>query len=80
MSWKHQKIGNGHLSSSQLLQFLVAGHENMTEISSIMKKFTDKPSLLRKQLDALIGKIMEDDVKKYIKEVSESLPINVNSQ
>lgn len=77
--WKHLNIGNGHLQNDKLLQFLVSGSKNISEITSILPKFSNKPSLLRKQLNALIGKVQDEDVKRYIKELSDAIPINLPS-
>ncbi len=75
--WKHEKIGSGHLKSEKLFQFLKEGLENISAITAATQKYSSNASLLRKQLEVLIGKISDDDVKRYIKEVCEVIPLRV---
>ncbi len=71
------KIGNDHLPNEKLLCFVVAGSENINKITSITQTYSNKPSTLRKQLDVLIGNVKDIDVKRFIKEVSEAIPVKI---
>lgn len=77
--WKEMTIGNGHLSNEKILQFLVAGSEDVNVITQETAKYSNNPSLLRRQLEALIGKIPGSDLKSFIREVCEAIPMAVSS-
>lgn len=73
--WKLMQIGNGHLVNEKLLQLLIEGCENVNNITNVAAKYSNNPSLLRKQLDALICKISDNDVKSFIKETLDAIPL-----
>jgi len=77
--WKTQQIGNEHISSEKLFQFLSSGCENVNLITSETGKYSNNPSLLRKQLEALISKVDDKDLKGFIKEACEAIPITIPS-
>ncbi len=77
--WKQFEIGNNHLQNEKLLQFLVIGSENISEITDASRTFSSNPSLLRRQLESLIGRVDEIDLKHFIKDVCELIPIGVSS-
>lgn len=76
-NWKETKIGNGHLPNEKMLQFLQTGCENVNQITTITEVYSSNPAQLRRQLESLIGKIVDGDVKRFIKEVCETIPLSV---
>lgn len=75
--WKDWKVGNGLLHNEQLLEVLVSGCSSLNNIASVAGKYTTHSSNLRKQLDALSGLIKEPDIKLYIKQVGDAIPIKL---
>ncbi len=80
LEWKRLAIGNGHLSNEKLLNFLFEGCEDIKLITQVMPKYSNNPSLLRRQLESLIGKLSDSDLKSFVKEVCEVIPMKISTQ
>lgn len=74
------KIGNGHISKSQLMELLLAGCSSLERVPLIAKRYATSASLIKQQLTSLFAIIRNAEVQSYISAVLDALPVNLNPE
>lgn len=73
------KIGNGHLTKIHLLELMVGACYSLTRVPTLAKRHATNAGLLKQQLMALSALVKNEDTKRFIHNVIESLPVKINA-